>query len=64
MDKINRMAENFGINEAFAAAVEERLKTIGEIPADEPVEGETVGDPAEADARPADQGEASQWMSV
>ena len=40
MDKINRMAENFGINEAFAAAVHERLKEFGEIPADEPAEAE------------------------
>src|SRR4029077_83218 len=32
MDKINRMAANFGIDEAFAAAVQEHLKTIGEIP--------------------------------
>jgi len=38
MDKINRMAANFGIDEAFAAAVQEHLKTIGEIPDDEPVE--------------------------
>ena len=41
MDKINRMAENFGINEAFAAAVKAHLKNIGEIPDDEPeAEGE------------------------
>ena len=32
MDKVNRMAENFGINEAFAAAVQEHLKAIGESP--------------------------------
>jgi hypothetical protein len=43
MDKINRMAENFGINEAFAAAVEAHLKNIGEIPDDEPVEAEGEG---------------------
>jgi hypothetical protein len=29
MDKINRMAANFGIDENFAAAVQERLKTVG-----------------------------------
>src|ERR1700735_4294844 len=34
MDKINRMAANFGIDENFAAAVHEHLKTIGAIPAD------------------------------
>ena len=43
MDKINRMAANFGIDEAFAAAVQERLKTVGEIPDDEPVEAEGEG---------------------
>jgi len=43
MDKINRMAENFGINEAFAAAVKAHLKNIGEIPDDEPVEAEGEG---------------------
>jgi hypothetical protein len=40
MDKINRMAENFGINEDFAAAVQAHLKAIGEIPDDAPVEGD------------------------
>ena len=45
MDKINRMAADFGIDENFAAAVEEHLKTIGAIPDDEPVEagGEGAG---------------------
>ena len=43
MDKVNRMAENFGINEAFAAAVHERLKEFGEISADEPAEAEGEG---------------------
>jgi hypothetical protein len=43
MDKINRMAENFGINEPFAAAVKAHLKNIGEIPDDEPVEAEGEG---------------------
>ena len=43
MDKINRMAANFGIDEAFAAAVQERLKTIGEIPPDAPVEADGEG---------------------
>ena len=31
MDKINRMAENYGIDEAFAAAVHERLKEQGVV---------------------------------
>jgi hypothetical protein len=43
MDKINRMAANFGIDEAFAAAVQEHLKTIGEIPPDAPVEADGEG---------------------
>ena len=43
MEKINRMAENFGINEDFAAAVQAHLKTIGEIPDDEPVEADGEG---------------------
>jgi hypothetical protein len=38
-DKINRMAANFGIDENFAAAVQERLKTIGAIPGDARSEG-------------------------
>ena len=53
MDKINRMAENFGINEAFAAAVKAHLKNIGEIPDDEPVEAEGEG---------ADLAETPQFM--
>jgi hypothetical protein len=43
LDKINRMAENFGINEDFAAAVQAHLKAIGEIPHDEPVEADAEG---------------------
>ena len=43
MDKVNRMAENFGINEDFAAAVHAHLKAIGEIPDDEPVEPDGEG---------------------
>ncbi len=53
MDKINRMAENFGINEDFAAAVQAHLKNIGEIPDDEPVEAEGEG---------ADLAETPQFM--
>jgi hypothetical protein len=43
MDKINRMAAIFGIDEAFAAAVQAHLKPIGEIPDDEPVEADGEG---------------------
>jgi uncharacterized protein YdbL (DUF1318 family) len=55
MDKINRMAANFGIDEAFAAAVQEHLKKIGEIPDDAPVEADGEG----ADLAGAFTGEAS-----
>jgi len=40
MDKVNRLAENLGINEDFAVAVQAHLKKTGQIPADEPGEGE------------------------
>ncbi len=40
MDKINRLAENLGINKDFEAAVQEHLKKTGQIPADEPGERE------------------------
>ena len=40
MDKINRLAENLGINKDFEAAVQAHLKKTGQIPADEPGEEE------------------------
>ena len=43
MDKINRLAENLGIDENFAAAVEAHLKKTGQIPDDEPAETEGQG---------------------
>ena len=65
MDKINRMAENFGINEAFAAAVKAHLIKIGEIPPDEPGEADAVDDPASpAEEQREGQSEAADWMSV
>ncbi len=65
LDKINRMAENFGINEAFAAAVQAHLKTIGEIPNDEPGEADAVEDPASLAEEPqAGQSEAVNWLTV
>jgi hypothetical protein len=65
MDKINRMAENFGINEAFAAAVQAHLIKIGEIPPDEPGEADAVDDPASpAEEQQEGQSEAANWMSV
>ncbi len=57
MDKINRMAENFGIDENFAAAVQEHLKTIGAIPDDEP--GEADGEGADLAGSPEFMGEAN-----
>src|ERR1700685_4582185 len=56
MDKINRMAENFGINEAFAAAVQAHLIKIGEIPPDEPGEADAF----EAPASPAEEQQEGQ----
>jgi hypothetical protein len=40
LDKINRMAENFGIDKDFEAAVQAHLKKIREIPPDGPAEAE------------------------
>ena len=65
MDKINRMAENFGINEAFAAAVKAHLIKIGEIPPDEPGEADAVEAPASpVEEQQEAQSEAANWMSV
>jgi hypothetical protein len=46
MDKINRMAANYGIDEAFEAAVKEHLKKQGVVLDDEPGETDTVDGPA------------------
>ena len=43
LDKINRMAENLGIDEAFAAAAARAPKETGAIPDDEPGEAEGRG---------------------
>jgi predicted transcriptional regulator len=43
MQKINRMAENFGIDEVMWKAGREHLKKIGQIPSDEPDEAEGQG---------------------
>ena len=40
MDKINRLAENLGIDKDFEAAVQAHLKKTGQIPADEPGEAD------------------------
>jgi hypothetical protein len=44
LDKINRMAENFGINKEFEAAVQAHLKKTGQIPSNEPDEAGGEGD--------------------
>ena len=43
LDKLNRMAANLGLGEVIAAARRERLKKIGELPADEAAEAEGEG---------------------
>jgi hypothetical protein len=55
MDKINRLAENLGIDKDFEAAVQAHLKKTGQIPADEPGEGEE----ADGEGAPEFAGEAS-----
>src|SRR5580692_3827030 len=47
IDKINRMAANFGVDEVMAAAARAHLIKIGEIPDDEPgeAEGQGAGEP-------------------
>ena len=64
IDKINRIAANLGVDEVIAAAVQEHLKRIGEIPPDEPDEAEAVEDPRPAVEQPEGQNEAANWMSV
>ena len=65
MDKINRMAANYGIDEAFEAAVKERLKKQGVVLDDEPGETDTVDGPASpAGEQREGQSEAADWMSV
>jgi len=43
MDKINRMAANFGVDEVMAAAARAHLIKIDEIPDDKPGEAEGQG---------------------
>jgi hypothetical protein len=64
MEKINRMADNLGVDEMWNAA-REYLKKTGAIPNDAPGEAEAVGEPAGLDEEQQEsQGEAIQWMSV
>jgi hypothetical protein len=43
LEKVNRIAENLGVDEVIASAVRQHLKAIGEIPADEPGEADGEG---------------------
>jgi transcriptional regulator with XRE-family HTH domain len=62
MERINRMAENLGIDEA---AGREHLKKTGQIPADEPGEAEGPEAPAGSnEVQPEGPSEPAQWMSV
>jgi hypothetical protein len=57
IDKINRIAANLGVDEVMAAAAREHLKTIGEIPADEP--GAAEGEGADHGSSPEIPGEGN-----
>jgi hypothetical protein len=65
MDKINRMAENFGIDENFAAAVQAHLKKTGKIPNNELDQTDAVdglADPSEEQEE--GNSETDNWMSI
>jgi hypothetical protein len=65
MERINRMAENLGIDEVMWAAGREHLKKTGQIPADEPGEAEGAETPAGSDeGQPEGPSEPAAWMSV
>ena len=65
MDKINRMAENFGVDEVMAAAAHAHMIKIGAIPPDEPDQTDAVDDPASpAEEQKEGQSEAANWMSA
>jgi hypothetical protein len=65
LDKINRLAENLGIDENFAAAVQAHLKKTGQIPADEPgeIEGQDADLGGSADSmEEANAAEPTHWV--
>ena len=65
MDRINRMADNFGIDEDFAAAVQAHLKKTGKIPNNQIEETDGLAgfaDPAEEQEEGPS--EAANWMSI
>ena len=55
LEKINRMAENLGVNEVVWKAVREHLQAIGQLPPDEP--GEAKGEGAAHASSPEVAGE-------
>ncbi len=57
LDKINRLADNLGVNAEFEAAVKAHLKNTGYISDDEP--GEAEGREADSEGMPGLTGEAS-----
>ena len=64
-ERINRMAENLGIDEVMWAAGREHLKKTGQIPADEPGEAKGAEGSAGSDeAQPEGPSGPTQWMSV
>ena len=65
IDKVNRLAENLGINAEFEAAVKAHLKKTGQIPADEPGEADAAEDQTSlAEEHQEGESEAVNWMSV
>jgi hypothetical protein len=64
MDKINRMAANYGIDEAFEAPVKEHLKKHGVVLDDEPGEADPVDPTSQAEEQQGGQSEAANWMSL
>jgi hypothetical protein len=65
LDKINRMAANYGIDEAYEAAVKEHLKKQGVVFDDEPGETEALEEPASPpEEQQEGQSGAANWMSV
>ncbi|MGB7972963.1 MAG: sigma factor-like helix-turn-helix DNA-binding protein [Roseiarcus sp.] len=65
IDKINRMAANFGTDEVIAEAVQAHLRKTGQIPPDEPGKSDWAQDPASpAEEQQEGQSEAVHWMSV
>jgi DNA-binding CsgD family transcriptional regulator len=65
MDKINRMAENFGVDEASWKARRDYIEKTGKIPNSELAETDAVEGPEEsAEAQQEGQDGAANWMSV